>query len=186
MEIKAGILEHLYDSQQGYFVKSVRWTEEGKYVRDETMDASSAYGVMEFGVLEPDDPRLVSAMEKTRELLWVSGPIGGIARYQGDNYYRQRKNEGNPWVITTLWQAQYQIRRAKTTDDLAKAKDLLVWACRFAQPSGVLAEQLHPDTGAQLSAAPLTWSHSTFITVVMEYLQKVTSLGICDTCLPSH
>ncbi len=186
LEVRAGILEHCWDPDRGYFAKSVKWSENGVYTRDETMDASSAFGVMEFGVLGLDDERLVSAMAKTRELLWVPGAIGGITRYQGDNYFRQRQDTGNAWIICTLWQAQYIIRRAKTAADLKEARELLDWTAARALPSGILSEQLHPDNGLQLSAAPLTWSHAAFVMTVMDYLNKVTELGICDTCLPCH
>jgi oligosaccharide amylase len=183
-EVREGILKHLYDAEKGYFIKSVRWTEDGQLIRDETIDASAAFGVMEFGVLDPDDKRLVSAMEETRKALWVP-PVGGIARYTNDYYYRARKDApGNAWFICTMWYAQHLIRRAKTERDLQPAREIMSWVCRYAMPSGVLSEQLHPDTGAPLSATPLTWSHATFVLLVLDYLEKVEELGICETCLP--
>ena len=185
-EIKDGIIKHLYDAEKGYFIKCIRWTEDGEAIRDESLDASSAYGILEFGVLPADDKRLVSAMEATKKTLWLSGPVGGIARYLADNYFRTRKDCGNPWIICTLWYAQYLVAKAKTKEDLEAAKDIFVWVARYALPSGVLPEQVHPDTGGPLSAAPLTWSHSAYVMAVVEYLRKVTELGICDTCLSSH
>jgi GH15 family glucan-1,4-alpha-glucosidase len=41
----------------------------------------------------------------------------------------------------------------------------------------VLAEQIHPETGEGMSVAPLTWSHSTFVSAVHSYLQKLRSLS---------
>lgn len=185
-EIREGIMEYLFDPTKGSFIKSVRWTEDGKLIRDETMDASSAYGIMEFEVLEPDEPRLVSAMEATRRELWLSGHVGGIARYANDNYFKVRKDAGNPWIICTLWYAQWLIRRAKSAQDLEAVREILAWVVRHASGCGILSEQLNPDTGAQLSAAPLTWSHAAYVTTVVRYLEKVTALGITDACLPSH
>jgi len=139
---------------------------------------------MEFGVLDADDKRLVSAMEETRKALWVP-PVGGICRYTNDHYYRARKDApGNAWFICTMWYAQHLIRRAKTERDLQPAREIMSWVCRYAMPSGVLSEQVHPDTGAPLSATPLTWSHATFVLLVLDYLEKVEELGICETCLP--
>jgi GH15 family glucan-1,4-alpha-glucosidase len=43
-------------------------------------------------------------------------------------------------------------------------------------PSGVLAEQLDPLTGAPLSVAPLAWSHAALVTLVEEYQRKVDEL----------
>jgi GH15 family glucan-1,4-alpha-glucosidase len=50
--------------------------------------------------------------------------------------------------------------------------EILEWAAKRALPSGVLAEQLHPETGEPVSVSPLTWSHSTFVAAVNNYLQK--------------
>jgi len=46
----------------------------------------------------------------------------------------------------------------------------------------VLAEQIHPETGAPLSVSPLTWSHSTFVECVMSYLAKTAELRRCEKC----
>jgi GH15 family glucan-1,4-alpha-glucosidase len=56
------------------------------------------------------------------------------------------------------------------------AEEMLQWAARRALPSGVLAEQVHPLTGAPLSVSPLTWSHSTFVATVMSYLSRRETL----------
>ena len=102
--------------------------------------------------------------------------IGGLARYPFDHYQEvvplSKDIPGNPWIITTLWQAQWQIATAKTAADLAIAKNAIEWAASHASPAGILPEQLHPLTGAPLSVAPLTWSHSTFVDTVLRYLDK--------------
>jgi GH15 family glucan-1,4-alpha-glucosidase len=41
----------------------------------------------------------------------------------------------------------------------------------------VLAEQYHPYSGDAISVSPLTWSHATFIIVVLEYLAKLRELS---------
>jgi GH15 family glucan-1,4-alpha-glucosidase len=46
------------------------------------------------------------------------------------------------------------------------------WVEQHALPSGVLAEQVNPNTNEPLSVSPLTWSHGTYIAVVREYLNK--------------
>jgi GH15 family glucan-1,4-alpha-glucosidase len=186
-EVKAGILKYLFDPTTGAFLKSIRWTEAGEEIRDSQIDASSAYGITEFGVLDIDDPRLASAWEATRKALWVQGPVGGICRYTGDVYFRRSDNvPGNPWIICTLWYAQYLIKRAKTQADFRPAMDLIEWAARYSQNSGVLPEQVNPATGEPLSATPLTWSHAAFVQTMVDYLKRLKELGICDTCLPSR
>ena len=87
---------------------------------------------------------------------------------------------GNPWVICTLWLAEYYIAAAKSEADLGPAMELLEWVVRIALPSGVLPEQVHPKTGQGLSVSPLTWSHSTFVAAVDSYLTKLKSLQTAE------
>jgi GH15 family glucan-1,4-alpha-glucosidase len=84
---------------------------------------------------------------------------------------------GSPWFITTLWLADWYIARARTRDDLASARKVLEWVADHAMESGVLSEQIHPYTGEPLSVAPLTWSHSTFVMTVANYLEKLQALS---------
>ncbi len=102
--------------------------------------------------------------------------VGGYARYQND-YYQQVSQDitnvpGNPWFICTLWMAEYAILAAKTRDDLKRAADLITWVVEHALPSGVLAEQVHPYSGAPLSVSPLTWSHAALVVAVQAYVAK--------------
>ena len=50
----------------------------------------------------------------------------------------------------------------------------------------MFSEQLHPYTGAQLSATPLTWSHSEYIMTIAKYLNRLEELGICLKCNPMY
>jgi GH15 family glucan-1,4-alpha-glucosidase len=113
--------------------------------------------------------------------LWVKTSVGGCARYERDYYHQVERDNteavpGNPWVICTLWQAQYRIERAKTVEELQEALPLIEWAQRRAEKSGVLAEQFNPYSGDPISVSPLTWSHATFVIAVMEYLRKYDKL----------
>ena len=83
---------------------------------------------------------------------------------------------GNPWLICTLWQAQYIIAKAQKFTELAPAMKLLEWCVARAEKSGVLAEQYHPHTGDPMSVSPLTWSHATFVIAVVEYLAKLQQI----------
>ena len=79
---------------------------------------------------------------------------------------------GNPWFVTTLWHAQYQIAKARTISELEPALEILEWTAAHALTSGILAEQIDPRSGAPLSVSPLTWSHAAFVTAVCEYREK--------------
>lgn len=181
-EVRTAIVKHLYNLENGTFYRSIYNDPAGITAYDRTIDASSAYGVFLFGVLPADDEMLVRAMAVTEEALTVRTPVGGIARYAGDDYCRaSRDMPGNPWVLTTLWFAEYAIARAKTDKDLDRARAILEWAVRVATPSGILPEQVDPYTRAPVNAAPLTWSHAEYIRTVILYLRKVEELSLPRT-----
>ncbi len=175
-EIKAAIQKHLVTEDPVGWVKLIE-TFEQKTVYDRTVDISSVYGLFAFGVLEPDDPQLSKAFEETVSRLSRGG---GIARYDGDPYYR-RGLASNPWYVTTLWYAQYLTARAKTLDELAPVRNLFEWVVQHAQYSGTLSEQLYAEDLMQCSVAPLTWSHAAYVNAVLDYLEKHAALrGVPD------
>ena len=183
-EIKAGILAHLWDEERGCFYRSTSIIED-TLMPDRTLDASSAYGVLSFGVLPASDARLSRAFEAMERELTPHGGVGGIARYQGDQYYRVGANTpGNPWIVTTLWLAEYYTARAKSEQDLARVKEIFEWVAARAAISGILPEQIHPFSGVGISAAPLVWSHATYVNAVISYLDKLEELGLCKACDP--
>ena len=149
------------------------------------MDAS-IYAPFYFGLFPPDDRRVVSTMQAIQDRLQVKTAVGGYARYEGDGYFRASEDlaqvPGNPWLICTLWLAQWHIAKARTRAELAEALPFLEWVSRRARPSGVLAEQVHPHTGQPLSVSPLTWSHAAYITTVLEYIDKFNGQEVCPTC----
>lgn len=184
LEIKEGIMHHLFDQTSGNFIKLM--TVKGQeIVYDRTLDISSVFGIFNFEVLPINDARINKAMEESIKRLSRNITIKGIARYEGDSYYRvPADTPGNPWIITTLWVAQYKIALAQTEKEFDEVREYLNWAVRYALPSGVLSEQLHPFTGEQVSAAPLTWSHAEYVSTVIKYLDRLEELGICKACNP--
>lgn len=149
------------------------------YTLDSTLD-SALYALFAFGAFPADDPRVQATMRSVITRLWVQTEVGGIARYEGDYYFRRSGDiarvPGNPWFICTLWAAQWYIAQARTRKDLTTALELLLWAARRALPTGILPEQLHPETGEPLSVAPLTWSHAEFVTTTLDYLKRWSQL----------
>ncbi|MEB3101056.1 glycoside hydrolase family 15 protein [Ferviditalea candida] len=177
--IKNGILKHLWDEQKGRFIRGL-FQEDGKWVKDFTPE-SSVYGIFEFGVLPADDERVIRTMHSIKEQLSVQTPVGGIARYKRDYYFQRSADTeripGNPWIICTLWYAEWEIEVAQTLADLASPKSTLEWVVRHTLESGVLPEQLDPFDGSPLSVAPLTWSHATFVLAVAKYISKYEELA---------
>ena len=173
-EIKIGVDEHLWRPDLNRFVRLINRNKDGSWDVDTTIDASLS-GLWLFDMYAPDDPRIASTMQAIKERLWIKTVVGGVARYEND-YYQQVSRDienvpGNPWLVCTLWLAEYTCATAQTLDDLRPAMDILEWTAAHALPSGILAEQVHPYSGTRLSVSPLTWSHATFVDAVQKYLQ---------------
>ncbi len=176
-EIQQAILLHLWDEKSGLFVNMINRTG-SDIITDGTIDISSVYGISSFGVLPKSDARLARAWEVSVKRLSEGISAGGIARFENDDYYRiPGPSMGNPWVLTTLWYAEYLIDNAGNARDLDRAKEIFSWVVRHAQPSGVLSEQLNPQTGEQVCAAPLTWAHAAYVSAVLKYIEKSKELS---------
>ncbi len=176
--IKSGILKHLWDEQEQRFIRGL-YKKDDVWVKDLTLE-SSVYGIFEFGVLPADDPRVVSTMNANKKGLVAQTVIGGSARYQHD-YYFQRSTDidqvpGNPWIICTLWIAEWEIECAKTLEDLHSPRRILEWVSQHAMESLILPEQLDPYTGDPVSVAPLTWSHATYVLAVTKYMKAYQAI----------
>ncbi len=184
-EIRAGVLRHMWSAEAGRFGRMLAPGAAGESRLDLTIDAS-LYGLFAFGMLAPDDPMVIRTMQTVEERLWVRTPVGGIARYEDDHYHQVSADTGpvpgNPWIVCTMWLAQWYIARARSADDLARPLDLLRWAAAKALPSGVLPEQVHPVTGELLSVSPLTWSHVEFVETTVRYLDRLHALDLCAAC----
>jgi len=174
-EIKEAALRYLWDEERGHYLRMITVDKSGTIQKDPTLD-SSVCALFQFGMLPAHDPRLEHTMHALEQTLWVKTPIGGMARYENDDYCRVTPDlslaQGNPWFISTLWLAQYRIAHATTLNELHQVSPLLEWAQAHALLSGVMAEQIDPFTGEPLSASPLTWSHAEYVMTVHRYLGK--------------
>jgi GH15 family glucan-1,4-alpha-glucosidase len=178
--MKRGAATFLWQPELNRFARMVTFDADGTPHTDATVDASIA-GLFLFGMFDPEDPQIEATMRCIRERLTVKTNVGGIARYEND-YYHQVSSDvervpGNPWFISTLWQADYLIATARSIPELEEAHSMLVWCAHHAQKSGILAEQLDPYSGAPLSVAPLTWSHAAFISTVRNYVERRNELA---------
>lgn len=179
-KVKRAILRYLYDEEAGHFLKRIQIDPHtGDIKKDYALDAS-LHGIWLFGLLPPDDPRVVRTNEAIYKKLWVNTPVQGLARSENDDYQRVHGNyrdvPGNPWIITTLWHAQWKLAVAQELDDLKEVENILKWAMSHMNPAGILPEQINPFNGDPLSVAPLTWSHSTFAETVLRYSEKLQEL----------
>ncbi|UZJ80651.1 glycoside hydrolase family 15 protein [Fictibacillus sp. KU28468] len=178
--VKKGMENHLYDQEAGRFLRGIYLNEENREITKDYTIESSMYGLFAFGVFSANDERVQSTMEAIERELYIKTPIGGVARYFNDYYFQQthevEKVPGNPWLICTLWLAKWKIAAAVDRNGLKQCREYLNWVVSHAFSSGVLPEQLHPFSGEPLSVAPLTWSHATFVDVVVDYIQAYERL----------
>lgn len=173
-EIRDGASKHLWQENAGRFSRMIARRKDGSRKVDMTCD-SSLWGLFAFGLYTPRDPRIKATQQALKEALSLQTATGGLARYENDGYYRISPDvPGNPWFISSLWYADYLIRKAEQEDELREAEAILAWAADHALPSGVLAEQLHPFSGDPLSVSPLAWSHATFVSVAQHYMRRLT------------
>jgi len=175
-EMVEAMRQHLYRPELGRFLRSLQVGSDQTLIPDPTVDAS-LFGVFYFGCFDPNDEIVAGTMNAIEERLVNKTRFGGVARFESDGYMRSSDTvTGNSWFICTLWLAEYYISRAKIPGDLAPALETLQWTADRALPSGVLAEQFDPLTGEALSVSPLTWSHSTFVSTVHSYVEKMKAL----------
>ena len=157
-------LDTLYHPD-GYFRKGFLLLQNGDIQYDDTVDISSLYGPFMYAGLELKDERLLGTAKHIEERLLDSSPSGGVLRYENDNYFLTKHQfKGNPWVVSTLWLAQYYA----TAGETEKAQRLLDWALQHELPSGALSEQFDPETGASLGVTPLVWSHAEMVNTLLD------------------
>lgn len=123
---------------------------------DSIVDVSLLGIAAPFAVVPVDHDYAVRTADTIERLLTVPG-VGGIKRYENDQYIG-----GNPWILTTLWLAQYRALNGQTDE----ARSLLRWAVDHQTEMGLLPEQVDRESGETAWVVPLTWSHAMFILTV--------------------
>lgn len=157
-------LHKLYHSD-GYFIKGFLLQSDGTIEYDNTLDISSLYGPYMYAGLRLDDERLLSTAKHVEDRILNQSPSGGVLRYENDNYFlTKREYKGNPWIVSTLWLAQFYASLGQNE----KAQPLLQWALDRELPSGILGEQFDPATAAPVGVTPLVWSHAELINTILD------------------
>lgn len=173
-EMKFALENLMWLPDKNHFARMINLNNNGSWEIDDSIDASLV-SLWKFGMYSPNDKKIIACMNAIESTLIVKTQIGGIARYLGDSYFQISQFDhsvpANPWFICTLWLAEWYAKIAKTQRDLVKARMILEWVVKHALPSGVLAEQINPYTGAPLSVSPLTWSHAEYVVAVHAYLE---------------
>lgn len=169
-EMREALLSRCFDQSRGVFYRQLQEVA-GGYEPDITID-SAVLGVSLYGALPGNHDYCKSTLKSVEECLSVRTKVGGLARYENDHYFRRSPHvPGNPWIICTLWLAKAKLMADPTEANIAEAMDALNWVMKSAASTGVLSEQLHPETGEPLSVSPLTWSHAEFVDTVLDLIE---------------
>lgn len=181
-KVRAGIIEHLWSGEKNRFIRGInlkvsrddyrqarqrgetacRETDStGLYPAfrvpfDRRLDAALLGLAFPFGVLKPDDPKMLSTARAIEDELWNSD-TGGVHRYTGDSY-----RGGNPWLITTFWLSIYH----SLLGNRERAKELCRWGLDQANHLLLLPEQADRSKGGPAWVMPLNWSHAMYILAV--------------------
>lgn len=118
-----------------------------------------------FGLFDSDSDEVIKSLATLESRLLNKSPSGGIPRYEYDAYCRTHEGSlGNPWFVTTLWLAQMYIELGSKE----KARPLIEWARTKMLKSGMLSEQINPDTNEFMSVVPLIWSQAEFVNTLLD------------------
>ena len=147
VEIKDYILKNLYDNNKKSFIRN----------KDGKIDISLLGLVTPFKVFAPKEKKILNTIEKMD--LSIRTYTGGYLRYEGDNYVG-----GNPWIISSLWMANYYIEAGNKK----KARECFEFVVKTATEHGFLAEQIDNSTMQAKWVIGLGWSHAMFIDVLQK------------------
>lgn len=167
-KIRAAAPKLLYRPEIKYFCKGLI-NDKGKMSYDDTIDSSSIYGAITFGLMDIKSKEVQEALNTIQKMYKIEGQNATVAgRYENDAYDRaEGAKNGNPWFITTLWQAQFDIMLGNNQ----RADNTIRWVRDHMLSTGVLSEQFNPFNYKFISVAPLTWSQAEYLTTILNKYQ---------------
>lgn len=159
----------LFDHERETYRKGFILQADGSLNFDNTIDTSSLFGIIMYTNIDLNSEEVKSSLYALESNLLNLGPVGGVIRYENDNYMRKGTNvPPNPWFVCSLWLAQMYIQLGK----IDQAKQLLAWSLKYTLEGGIMSEQIHPETGQPLGVAPLVWSHAELINTSLDLVNK--------------
>ena len=179
-EIHDAAAKQLYDPSLGRFVRMINVAKDGTMTRDTTLDASMM-GLVVFGMFSAHDPRIKATMEAVQGGTGSARRQSAASRDTRTTITNRSRRTSAPAPATRGSSARSGWRIITSPlpvhrDDLAQAATLIKWVTDHTLESGILAEQVHPYTGAPLSVSPLTWSHAALVVTIQAYVAKWTAL----------
>ena len=152
IKIKEYILKNFYDENKKSFIRNLE---------DKNMDISILGLVIPFEIFTPKEKKITNTVERINMTLRTY--TGGYKRFEQDHYMG-----GKPWVIATLWMANYYIE----IGEKQKAKECFDFVIKTSTKHGFLAEQIDNETMKPAWVIGLGWSHAMFIIVLKKMIEK--------------
>lgn len=160
INLKKDIVSYLVDKNDNTFIKGFIFSEtEKKIYKDSSMDAAL---INAFNISTDADVKAIlkNTIDLKLKKILINTEIRGIARKEEDHYlHLEGDYQGNPWILTSLWMAEY----AKQNGDNVEMNTRLKWVLKHTDHTGLMAEQTNPYSGFALGVKPLTWNHAEFI-----------------------
>ena len=152
VKIREYILLHFYDENKKSFVRNLD---------DKKIDISILGLVTPFNIFTPKEKKILNTVERINMTLRTY--TGGYTRFEVDHYMN-----GNPWVITTLWMANYYLE----ADEKTKAKECFDLVVKTCAKHGFLPEQINNEKMAPAWVIGLGWSHAMYIITLKKFIEK--------------
>ena len=152
VKIREYILLHFYDENKKSFVRNLD---------DKKIDISILGLVIPLNIFTPKEKKILNTVERINMTLRTY--TGGYTRFEVDHYMN-----GNPWVITTLWMANYYLE----ADEKTKAKECFDLVVKTCAKHGFLPEQINNEKMAPAWVIGLGWSHAMYIITLKKFIEK--------------
>lgn len=162
--------KYLYNESRQAFYKGISIGEHGEIVTNDTVDLSSVFGAFMFGLFPAGGDWTARAVHTAMETFrFDQANHPGVPRYEHDAYLRAAGNdEPNWWFVTSLWLAQYFLE----TGDEDGAMTILAWVRDSAWSTGMLTEQIDPNTRKEASLSPLCWSQAEYVSTLLDTITE--------------
>ena len=165
-DIQTAAKERLFNEDKKYFYRGILFTPEGEE-KNTQIDTSSFFGSYFFGLFSDQAYQITESFKTLTNTFLSENNQISLPRYTDDNYRRtSQKYTGNYWLISSLWLAQYYISK----DESAKALRILDWVKSTSSSSGMLSEQVNPETGEVIAPSPLAWSHAEYVSTLLDLI----------------
>ncbi len=152
VKIREFVLQNFYDDTKKSFVRNLE---------DKKLDISVIGAVIQFNIFTPKEKKILNTVERINMTLRTY--TGAYTRFERDSY-----KDGNPWVVTTLWMANYY----DEIGEKAKAKECFDLVTKTSSKHGFLGEQINNEKMEPAGAIGFGWSHAMYIIVLKKLIEK--------------